>query len=576
MIKKIYKTYQTIRFIPKSRYFWLLLRRSQRKIYSAFPEFTYKHFQKKAANTQAFKPSHEQLNSFSETFRSFCSQTDTKSERVSDSEVACLIHGSSGIVAIDTPYVLEGDLANKTYLWGMSVSYLNGFWTGATKPNYEDLEALTRLAEAYTTLSAMSAPKAFSSHWHPYAASHRLINMTVAAVSLKQFYHDTNGVEALLQTLNACISFHTHYITANTEYDIHYNHLTKNLLALLLSSYYQNTEVKIKLWKSFRRAVEYQINQDGGHAELCPMYHNMFLTDLICLSKAVDKQSDDYTWVNKRISELRKASETWTFKNNEIALFSDSWLGETPSPQDLGIEPVNTDSIRLLPDTGYIRVNNGPLELIMDVGPVGPKDNPGHGHDDFLSIIMMANNRPLFVDYGVSSYQEGSQRDKTRSNILHNAPRFLGAKGIDAWKAFRVLKSAEKPSISYEDLENKKTISASFIHLGEKEKRIGRTVNINSKGKMSIIDSWYNISSDDDPITEYIIPLQKYDDSEKNIIKLPESNVTLRFSDCEVSIKKSTFCRQYGQEEDGYSIIMRPSIMQENSPTQTSLEVTCP
>src|SRR5205823_4811337 len=115
----------------------------------------------------------------------------------------------------------------------------------------------------------------------------------------------------------------------------------------------------------------------------------------------------------------------------------DSWLGRafglagpgTPAPARADIE---------LPDTGWSLVREGRQELLFEHGPIGPDEQPGHGHSDALSFELFWDGHPIVLDTGDTTYDVGPIRDFERSAAAH-ASVTVGGEGPDElWAAFRV------------------------------------------------------------------------------------------------------------------------------------------
>ena len=140
-----------------------------------------------------------------------------------------------------------------------------------------------------------------------------------------------------------------------------------------------------------------------------------------------------------------------THPDGDIALFNDSWIGEAPPAGQVPASVPSLETSRL-PDTGYVRIGRGGDAVVLDCGPCGPDDNPGHAHADFLSIEASIGGKRFAVDTGVPTYTAGPDRDASRSARAHNGPRLEGVEPIEFWKSFRVGRRGRAREIGAEAL----------------------------------------------------------------------------------------------------------------------------
>ena len=76
--------------------------------------------------------------------------------------------------------------------------------------------------------------------------------------------------------------------------------------------------------------------------------------------------------------------------------------------------------------------------VLFDAGPVGPDHLPAHAHADLLSFEASLGGRRLFVDSGVSSYEDDPARRYCRSTAAHNVLQVDGVEQCDLWSKFRM------------------------------------------------------------------------------------------------------------------------------------------
>ena len=189
---------------------------------------------------------------------------------------------------------------------------------------------------------------------------------------------------------------------------------------------------------------------DGGHFELSPMYHQLMLYRVLDCIKLAELNSFDSS--NQTVSILReKASKmsAWleraSYNSGAIPLVNDSAKGINPDTntileysRSLNIE---WNQLQLL-DSGYRMVRSNQYELFIDVGQIGAPYQPGHAHADTFNFELYINDRPCFVDTGISTYNAGDLRFKERSTKSHNTVTINNENSSEVWGAFRVGKRA--------------------------------------------------------------------------------------------------------------------------------------
>lgn len=301
----------------------------------------------------------------------------------------------------------------------MTLAYMGYVPPLLARGQAEDLSVVNRLLTSFNDANRWDRPGVLGDSWHPYAASHRLINL-LAGLAL---YHKAGGPgdDAVEQTILRHARLCTAHISANLELDVQFNHLMKNLVAL---SVYRG-----RLSPGVRKSVAQCVLADGGHAERSPMYHLLALLDARIL-RACGLEPEI-------VDRIETALRVMTHPDGEIALFNDSWAGEAPPPREI-LAPGDVAETATLDITGYTRLGGGNDAIIFDHGPCGPDNNPAHAHGDFLSAEISAGGRRLIVDPGVATYTAGDMRDATRSAASHNGPHVSGGDTLEHWGSFRV------------------------------------------------------------------------------------------------------------------------------------------
>jgi len=485
VISKLLRTARAVSYIPVKRHGWRVVRRAQRKLNGRKPGPRLAALETRAA---ALKWQPTDLHSFAEARLSHEAECATDWALRADGRISVTIHGVAAPVTPATPYAdIPEDLP---YLWQMSLGYLGYMLPACAGGDAGAGRAFVDLAAGFASPEAWAAPKAHDRHWHPYSASHRLINM-IAGRQFLSAHMDAGALAPLDQAIRLC----TQLVAESTEYDIHYNHLTKNLMALMVSEAFRTGQVSAARFVEYRAAAEYQVLSDGGHAELCPMYHAQFLADLLVIG-ALPRQTmapGMSDWLSRMTARMQAALRLMSHPDGDVALFGDSWRGEAPASAVLAprIDTIPDTAIcETLPQTGYSKLWGGKFCVLIDHGHIGADDNPGHAHDDALSVEVSLNGQRIVLDYGVESYTAGPGRARSRSRQSHNAPTFDGDRGMEGWGAFRVGKRSKPPVWHTGGRDGWVWLNAQRFSLGFDAPTTERLVLVHSRQGVVIRDRW--------------------------------------------------------------------------------------
>ena len=330
----------------------------------------------------------------------------------------------------------DGNIA----LWRMTLGYFGYAPPLLATGESGALQAVISLVASLERQNPFRATGVFRDIWNPYCVSHRLINLLLG---LHLFERRTAvpapARAALLEHIRFCAAF----VRCNLEWDLGYNHLLKNLTALIV--YAAAVPALPRRWRLLHaavpRAVASQVLPDGGHAERSPMYHLLAQLDLQLLADAGVLSPRSTQAVATHLSAMRKALDALSLPDGDIALFNDAWLGEAPPATAFLARPAEPDdrgTKQVLAESGYVQLGAGANAVVFDCGPCGPEDNPAHAHADFLGIEATVAGRRFLVDAGVSTYNAGALRDRCRSAAAHNGPRLAECEPLECWSSFRV------------------------------------------------------------------------------------------------------------------------------------------
>ncbi len=290
--------------------------------------------------------------------------------------------------------------------------------------------------------------------WEPYPLSLRIVNW------LKFFLRngaglDEFGEEVVISKLLASLRCQALLLERKLEFHLRANHLLKNIKALMFASALLETRECGRWWGKgtalLKEQLAEQILADGGHFERSPMYHAEVLEDLLDLQNLISACENPFPWRSLLSEKIRAMAEFLAailHPDGEIPLLNDSVFGiARPTGELLSLAGRSQASsrngdceVRVLPETGYAVIRDGDSKscLVFDCGPLGPNNQPGHGHCDALNYELSLCRQRLIVDTGVSTYELGAERHYERSTAAHNTLRIDGADQAEIWASFRV------------------------------------------------------------------------------------------------------------------------------------------
>ena len=318
--------------------------------------------------------------------------------------------------------------------------------------------------------------------WEPYPTSLRIVNW------IKWLAAGSVALPGMLVSL----PIQAKWLTQRLEWHLMGNHLFKNAKALVfVGLFFDGSQAASWLAKGLRiisHELPEQILADGGHFELSPMYHAIFLEDLLDLINAANHWSGrvpDSQIVRWRhvASDMLYWLAGMTHPDGEFALFNDAAFNIAPNLAELrsyamklGIEDrfqqptssistpcsrndeeipnensdptirrkVNQSLLSLLhfPSSGYVRIENNNAVAFLDIAHIGPDHLPAHAHADTLSFELSVFGQRVVVNGGTSRYGLGSERQRERGTSSHSTSEIMGQNSSEVWGGFRVARRA--------------------------------------------------------------------------------------------------------------------------------------
>ncbi len=318
-------------------------------------------------------------------------------------------------------------------LWLYNLHYFDGLLASAP-----DERCKYDLVEAWVE----GNPPATGVGWEPYPIALRVVNWIK--------WHMHTGL--LSERSQLALTVMTRYLADSMEYHLLANHIFANSKALFFAGLFFDDEEAAKWLSTACLLLDEQIKEqflaDGGHFERSTLYHAILLEDLLDILNlaAAFEFSVPSSWRSTAESALRWQS-VMTRPDDVPPLFNDAAYGISSGFNELrtfgeALElappaPVSS-GLHDLPASGYFRYEGESFSVFGDAGDIGPEYQPGHGHCDTLSFELFAHGKPIIVDTGVSTYNEGKRRYFERGTAAHNTVQVEDMEQSEIWGAFRV------------------------------------------------------------------------------------------------------------------------------------------
>lgn len=327
------------------------------------------------------------------------------------------------------------------------------------------------LEQGATRIDAWIAGPAGPHAWSPMNISERVVQWALLAATGTE-YLDRSRQFAWLA------SMHTQLLNleGRLEYRAGNNHLLFNARALLLGAAVFEPTVEHGMGATGAQLLSTQLKaqfgEDGAHLESCAGYH-LWVMQCLWECAVLTRQLQGASSLALAIDQvLAKASHVLSLLTN-----ADGTVVQLGDCKDQDIAAMPSDMVALLgyrqpsgwarlwrvsggspghrPSRGYssgdvaavdhissiglhIVRSTDDTRLVFKTGPLSAfSKNPGHGHADVLSFVLDVAGRPLFVDSGTATYEEGAERQYCRSTRAHNTVDWGQVDQALLWRAFR-------------------------------------------------------------------------------------------------------------------------------------------
>lgn len=271
---------------------------------------------------------------------------------------------------------------------------------------------------------------------HPYVISKRLINLVI-------FLQNNQNVEK--NRLQKIIFDDYNKLIFNLEFRLGNNHLTTNFIAIyFVINIFGKGKLKLLFNKFFENHITSQILEDGCHIEQTPMYHHLFLQDLILVNEINQNMNKSIVLyiamdkVNKFNLKLNPGIDECTFINDSNNYqFINSQVLNNFINLKFNINYKNFDIKFIKKKSGFFFYQTENKNYLFFNSNIITKFNPGHIHSGLLTYEVFKNKKKIITNLGVGTYSENNKRFFQKSDISKNTS-YLGILSFGIYKSFRI------------------------------------------------------------------------------------------------------------------------------------------
>ena len=337
--------------------------------------------------------------------------------------------------------------------------------TAAHVEGFSGAEGAARLALAHIREFVERVPPGRGLAWDPYPVALRLMNLIVTRELLRPAAGPADAA-FLDGPLVGSLVQHARWLAATLELHLLGNHLFSDGAALLVAGAALDAPGSTT-WRALghaivARSLATDVLPDGGHAERSPMYAALYLDQLqLVIAAARALAAPVPAGALTAALGLGRFLLATAHPDGDLPLLGDSALDEAPLPADLGAPlRLTPDSLRArlygplvdaargasqsataptssFPETGLTVIREAGELLIIDSGPLGTADQPGHAHADALSFELSHHGRRLITDAGAGHYEADEARAYFRGPFGHSAVSVDGQGSDEVWASWR-------------------------------------------------------------------------------------------------------------------------------------------
>jgi|GEM_PF-5587682 len=278
--------------------------------------------------------------------------------------------------------------------------------------------------------------------WEPYPRARRALACLRAASRLAVGPQSASAAKLQKTALHTAATA-TFALDALLERHLDGNHLLVDHFGLAAAdAVFGSIHKRPADWLARATTVfEAQLHGDGAHVEASPMYHALLTEDALNVALLAGASAADIQAAADRAVSWMAAV---AHPDGTLPAFGDtdpSTLDACPLLRGrLANAEANRGGAGCNPDphASVFAARSPSAHVVVHTAQPAWTNQPGHAHDDALSVAINIDGRTIVADAGLCGYEGDKQRPWNRSAAAHSTVQLDGAPGIELWGAFRV------------------------------------------------------------------------------------------------------------------------------------------
>ncbi len=324
-------------------------------------------------------------------------------------------------------------------------------------------------------------PPVRSTAWDSFNCAVRLLNwIKLLHDAPGEAFPDSEQWKKILHSIHLQL----HRIRRGCRHEVPGNHVFIELFSLWLSASLFTDINEACEWQAFAdkklaAEIDAQFLASGFHCEHSVHYHaqvTLIALYWLCVKETQGTAAPDT--LRQKVHQSCIQIGRFVLPDGSVALFGDGCYPFFHATVSQDIANILRLSSTLFPASGNTSANRAAITtsdiypyivstcaadtLIADVGNIGLRNNPGHGHSDLLSFIYCSRGIPLTIDPGTRAYTNDPESLQLKRAGYHNTISVDNADHARLWGYFRWAFLPDDPSYAISSANSEFTLRAQY------------------------------------------------------------------------------------------------------------------